>query len=652
MFYNLQVIQLNRLRKWIEKLPEKSRPDIDLIIAFMSGSFDNEAERDLAERYTQAANRFFCVSYLHPMAHLSKMEATIDYYARAFPALFTNNTHALVSSDYTGPYVLMPRIVMNALRHAMAADAFTAPTASKPAAIAPFITLNLTSNIVDPNAEQNNDQEFFKPIANAPMFDSFRMHCTLDILAHWLRVPPVHHSSSMNICDRVGMASYKEPQFDFVIGGIHHVVELLFGPLLGSDPSMDGSARFDLLAHTAELNGLRSFMMINAIHYMSPRKISEVVRETTDEKYDGRPQFGFLREFLVGLLDAAGYTSKRNFDDDDSDSCGKRQRTSQTKSLGRPTNAMRIAAAMEPIRGRLPLVMVKHGNRTTIRQHMSDGNALKLCSDSNLCISLINVWMFELLIASGDRSLFMEFETSTRIEKSAYSHVLYSCPPSAIDVWDLATCYLKQHLNDTASPHKTLFRMRDEFKGDDGVKSYKCFALFLHQLERQVCMTRTTGEGSKRKKNYVSACTSRCDMSKASLDQERQLVSTLSTHYSSATEFDNQLPMSVCYDEEEQVFRVLTFDASISVVELIPGHNVGTQTIHRASDIRFPAMFIDMVHVIGGSISDDDPRAADAHPRRLYESVLVTKDALEREIAMPSSKHSSPFPATSISAVV
>lgn len=588
IYNNKSCVQLRMLNLWLSELPENMRPDISTVLSTEAAT----------SGYRAGINSFFTVLRLPASSHLHKMQWTLAFFER-IGRIFPAKLHALTSTDARGPYIVMPRQIMNILRVVMAGDALTSPNYPKAVAAWPLLALFWVSKRVD-----RDDAIARTCLLDSPMdhvsIDQVSASTVLAVLSHWLYVPLLTKKSQKHASgnsDRVGVPTMGSSSFEFVRLVLHRIVDSLFGHI-GLEEDID------MMAHMPELNAVRSFIMLNAPHYLSYNSLDRIigilrVKATNQHEYD-------LLEVLLAIRDVNSPASASACRKRGAHSAGLENAAAEPefqaeaeasypkppaatkRSRGRPSLASKGKEAVEPRGHYISLAVVNGINAEEIKERISESNLFLLASSEAERTTMINHWIYEVIADHGDRTLLMDFlvHADIQITKVSFNKPIYVCSPNAVHAWSSATEYVAHHLSgDSSAFQRHRYQLREEYAPEGGKQRYHQLVMFMRRLEAHVCMIPAAASSSSsssssaaasaasataaRRGNKPAAVKAMPNVPEPTTAREAQLVRCLEDFYSKKP-FSHPVPTAACFSGGQ--FVMLPFDRALTMVGVVPWH--------------------------------------------------------------------------------
>lgn len=674
IFQKHRPVQLRMLNDWISTLPEHMRPDIALVLSREASS----------QEYRTGVNSFFTVLRLPASAHLHKMKWTLAFFER-IGRFFPANMYALTSTDAQGPYIVMPRQIMNILRVVMTGDALTSPNYPKTVAAWPLLALFWVSRRVDQDEKTALDCGLETPMADVSI-DSVSAATVLGVLAHWLYVPMANasHAHAGGNTDRVGVPAMDTPSFEFVRLMLHRIVDMLFA-------HVDLAEDVDMGLRMGELNAVRSFIMISSCHYISCSSIDTIidllhVKGTKEHERD-------LLEVLCAIREVNSPPEPRPTDvAASSASVNGRKRGALSAELshtmaepepsyadtqaparrprGRPSAVSAGKAAVEPVGRRISLAVVNGVNADEVVSRISVSNPYASATTESGRNSLVNHWLYEFLLAHGTRYLLMDFVVQSQINRVTFNKPMYVCSHNAVRAWADATEYVAHHLSpDNAAYHRHRYQLRWEYAEEGGRQRYHQLVMFLRRLEAHVCMINTSASSSSSSSSSQSAATGSAydypsrtrgskpaavrampNIAEPTTAREAELIRCLEEFYNKK-DFTHPVPTAACYSGGR--FVMLPFDRALTMVGVVPwrqGSSVHPSQIFGDDDAMLPAandasaenslssVSIGNAALLCGTLNEFKV-ANKVEPHGVFNSLMLRKARMEKSSKLHHQQH-------------
>lgn len=630
IFTEISNLQLRLLKVWLRDLPAQMRPDVSRVLS------NDPADAE----YRAGVNSFFAVLRFPTAAHLFKLECTLAFYESIWRTqLFSGGLYALISTDSSGPYVVMPRRVLNVLRVVMLLDVASTRNAPKTVPLYPKLARFWVSQRVDPDDDVAKASGLEQPL-NGVNIDDVSTLAVLLVLSHWLYIPSAGPPET-NRPERIGLPQMGTPSFEFVRMLLHRVVALLF--------RSKRSSKDDLSDCMPQLNAVRSFIMIHSTHYISEESMDTIIADTREHH---EHQFRSLAEVLEAI--AQVNTPGDREDTPPPEMPRKRssaaRRPGPKRPRGRPSVDSINKSTLMGISGRISLAILSGANADRILSLVSDDNLIRTAQNDAERTVMINHWIYEYCVRFGQRKVLKDFVVQVGIVASKYKKPLYTCSPKSVDAWTAATMYTQHHVegeNATPNPfQRDRYRLRPMFQAE----SYDQFVIFMQRMERFVCVVNSETKQRPYKPSAVKKIPGLPDVSSA---REASLVRSLEEFYKATDVYSNPIPVAACFDSATERFTMLCYEQAVSIIGLVPYRPAGhapisasnypgyESAVRSGNDASAPDALSSVAVGMAALLTPtfDELRAAHkVPPNMIYNAIVERKAVIARQTALEAKR--------------
>lgn len=534
-----QVAQLRGIDQWLTATP---------------GNFSIAAALDVDRVAALDEHMFAC--RLPPGVHVHRARWTFEYFEHACPALLGGLARsAFVGVDENNaPYAIVPRRGMDIMRLLMFADALTLRHYRKTTAVYPLLMRLFLTDRPPPLAAD--------PFARTNIND-LSLLCVGHVLAYWLGVPT---SSDGMLLSRSGMPGPGDSVSS--LSALDRVIALL----VAAHPAETGT-------HMPSLNALRSYLMIQAAHTLTPATLAALrVSAIAAAGETG----AWLRTALAALEVAVASGSVA------------------PRSRGRPRAQLLPGS-------RVTTALVATAAFLTALRRLDPVHPM-LARDEPTRVTLLNYWVYGHVLAVGDTATLLDYAASIApLTPADFKRNKYNCPASVAGPWKQSNDFF---LNARPEGYCRNGAVRPQCAG----ANIAPMIAFLQQLELHVCVTDLAARYN----------------GNATAPPAGSIVAVLTEMYNDPQRVASAMPVSAYYNRTTANHVLVGFDNALCIADVLPSaaavadpsHNPNT-SVMSAGETHPGDIAVDLVTMFGHAF--DEERAADpALCCRLYNQALAS----------------------------